>query len=137
MNKTLTLGSLFDGSGDFPLGGILAGIEPKWSSEIEPLCIRVTTKQLPQVKHLGDISQINGAEIEPVDIITFGSPCQDLSIAGKRAGIHDGKWSNLFFQAIRIITEMRCATNDKYGVVFDELHASGIGTEYDTEYVRP
>ena len=82
-NKTLTLGSLFDGSGTFPVAGILSGITPIWASEIEPFCIRVTTKRLPQIKHYGDISTINGAEIEPVDIITFGSPCTDLSVAGK------------------------------------------------------
>ena len=76
-NKTLTLGSLFDGSGTFPVAGILSGITPIWASEIEPFCIRVTTKRLPQIKHYGDISAINGAEIEPVDIITFGSPCTD------------------------------------------------------------
>ena len=89
--KTLTLGSLFDGSGGFPLAGILAGIKPIWASEIEPFAIRVTTKRLPDVKHYGDVSTINGADLEPVDIITFGSPCQDLSIAGKRSGL-DGSW---------------------------------------------
>ena len=112
--KHLTLGSLFDGSGGVPLGGILAGIEPKWSSEIEPFPVLVTHKRLPGVKHYGDVSTLNGAELPPVDIITLGSPCQDLSIAGKRAGIHDGDRSNLFFQAIRIIKEMRDATNGRY-----------------------
>ena len=112
--KQLTLGSLFDGSGGFPLGGILAGIEPKWSSEIAPFPALVTHRRLPQVKHYGDVSKLSGAELPPVDIITFGSPCQDLSIAGKRAGIHDGERSSLFFQAIRIIKEMRDATNGKY-----------------------
>ena len=112
--RKLTLGSLFDGSGGFPLGGILAGIEPVFSSEIEPFPILVTHKRLPQVKHYGDVSRLSGAELPPVDIITFGSPCQDLSIAGKRAGIHDGDRSNLFFQAIRIIKEMRDATNGRY-----------------------
>lgn len=112
--KHLTLGSLFDGSGGFPLGGILAGIEPRWSSEIEPFPVLVTHKRLPQVQHYGDVSTLNGAELPPVDIITLGSPCQDLSIAGKRAGIHDGDRSNLFFQAIRIIKEMRDATNGRY-----------------------
>ena len=106
----LTLGSLFDGSGGFPLGGLLAGITPVWASEIEPFPIRVTTRRLPQMKHLGDVTQITGAEIEPVDIITFGSPCTDMSVAGKRAGL-DGEKSSLFYQAIRIIKEMRCATN--------------------------
>lgn len=113
-NTKMTLGSLFDGSGGFPLGGILAGIEPVFSSEIEPFPILVTHKRLPQVKHYGDVSKLSGAELPPVDIITFGSPCQDLSIAGKRAGIHDGDRSNLFFQAIRIIKEMRDATNGQY-----------------------
>ncbi|HEL1237653.1 TPA: DNA (cytosine-5-)-methyltransferase [Streptococcus equi subsp. zooepidemicus] len=109
-NKPLTLGSLFDGSGGFPLGGILTGIKPIWASEIEPFPIRVTTKRMPNVKHLGDISGIKGNEIEPVDIITFGSPCQDMSIAGKRAGLN-GSRSNLFYEAIRIIKEMREETH--------------------------
>ena len=110
-NKTLTLGSLFDGSGGFPLGGLLTGqIIPLWSSEIEPFAIRVTTKRLPQVKHYGDVSAISGADLPPVDIITFGSPCQDMSIAGKRDGL-DGSRSSLFYEAIRIVKEMRCKTN--------------------------
>ena len=110
-NKQLTLGSLFDGSGGFPLGGLLTGqITPVWSSEIEPFAIRVTTKRLPQVKHYGDVSTISGADLPPVDIITFGSPCQDMSIAGKRDGL-DGSRSSLFYEAIRIVKEMRCKTN--------------------------
>lgn len=103
----MKLGSLFDGSGGFPLAGAMFGIEPVWASEIEPFPIKVTTKRFPNMKHLGDVTKINGAEIEPVDIITFGSPCQDLSVAGKQAGIHEGERSNLFFEAIRIIKEMR------------------------------
>ena len=113
MNKPLTLGSLFDGSGTFPVAGMLSGIVPVWKSEIEPFPIAVTEKRLPFVKHLGDINCINGAEIEPVDIITFGSPCTDLSVAGKRQGLNAAR-SGLFFQAVRIIKEMRCATNGKY-----------------------
>ena len=113
-NTALSLGSLFDGSGAFPFGGILAGIEPKWSSEIEPFPVLVTHRRLPNVRHYGDVSAIRGGELEPVDIITFGSPCQDLSIAGKRAGIQDGERSSLFFQAIRIIKEMREATDGRY-----------------------
>lgn len=112
MNK-LTLGSLFDGSGGFPLGGLISGITPVWASEIEPFPIRVTTKRLPFMKHYGDISQMDGGKIEPVDIITFGSPCTDMSVAGRRAGL-EGQQSVLFYQAIRIIKEMRCATNGKY-----------------------
>ena len=109
----LTLGSLFSGSGAFELGGMLAGITPVWASEVEPFPIRVTTKRLPFVKHYGDVNGIRGDEVEPVDIITFGSPCTDLSIAGKRAGL-DGRQSGLFYQAIRIIKEMRCATDGRY-----------------------
>ena len=113
-HKQLTLCSLFDGSGAFCLGAELAGIKPVSSSEIEPFPILVTQKRMPQVKHYGDVSELKGSGLEPVDIITFGSPCQDLSIAGKRAGIKEGERSNLFFQAIRIIREMREATNGKY-----------------------
>ena len=111
--NNLTLGSLFDGSGGFPLGGLLAGITPVWSSEIEPFPVRVTTKRFPHMKHYGDISVLNGAELPPVDIITFGSPCQDMSVAGKRSGL-DGSRSSLFYEAIRIIKEMRGATDGKY-----------------------
>ena len=112
-NKPLTLGSLFDGSGGFPLGGLLAGITPVWASEIEPFPIRVTTKRLPFMKHYGNISAMDGGKIEPVDIITFGSPCQDMSVAGRRGGL-DGSRSSLFYEAVRIIKEMRCATDGKY-----------------------
>lgn len=110
----MKLGSLFDGSGTCPLAARMCGIEPVWASEIEPFPIRVTRKNFPEMRHLGDITKINGAEIDPVDIITFGSPCQDLSVAGKGAGIIEGKRSSLFFEAIRIIKEMRGATNGKY-----------------------
>ena len=103
----LTLGSLFDGSGGFPLAGTICGIKPIWSSEIEKYPLDVTAKRFPEVKQLGDVTKINGAEIDPVDIITFGSPCQDLSVAGKQAGLIDGERSNLFFEAVRIIKEMR------------------------------
>lgn len=110
--RQLTLGSLFDGIGGFPLAGIKSGIHPVWASEIEPFPVRVTQKRLPDMKHYGDVSKLNGGDLEPVDIITFGSPCQDLSIAGKRNGL-DGARSGLFREAIRIITEMRCKTNGR------------------------
>ena len=113
MNRKLTLGSLFDGIGGFPLAGKMAGITPVWASEIEPFPIRVTEKRLPEMKHCGDVHGLNGADLEPVDIITFGSPCQNLSVAGKRAGLH-GEQSSLFFEAVRIITEMRRSTNGQY-----------------------
>lgn len=113
LNKSLTLGSLFDGSGGFPSGGLISGIPPVWASEIEPFPIRVTTKRMPFLKHYGDISKMDGGKIEPVDIITFGSPCQDMSVAGRRDGL-DGERSSLFYEAVRIIKEMRCATDGKY-----------------------
>lgn len=118
LSPKITLGSLFDGSGGFPLAGTLVGITPIWSSEIELFPLRVTAARFPDVKQLGDVTKINGAEIDPVDIITFGSPCQDLSVAGKQKGIHDGERSNLFFEAVRIIKEMRDAdkANGRSGV---------------------
>ena len=111
--NNLTLGSLFDGSAGFPLGGLLSGITPLWASEIEPFPIRVTTKRLPQMKHYGDITAMDGAKLPPVDIITFGSPCQDMSVAGRRDGL-GGSRSSLFFEAVRIVKEMRCTTDGKY-----------------------
>lgn len=117
----LRLGSLFSGSGGFELAGSLCGIEPVFASEVEPYPIAVTRSRFPDMKHLGDISKVSGYEIEPVDIITFGSPCQDLSIAGKRAGLkHEANGdeettrSGLFMEAVRIIKEMREATNGSY-----------------------
>lgn len=110
----MKLGSLFDGSGTAPLAAAMCGVEPVWASEIEPYPIRVTTKRFPRMRHLGDITKINGAEIEPVDIICGGSPCQDLSVAGKQAGLKNGKRSHLFFEMTRIIKEMRDATNGEY-----------------------
>lgn len=103
----MKLGSLFDGSGTFPLAARMMGIEPVWASEVEAYPIKVTTKNFPNMKHLGSILDINGAEIEPVEIITGGSPCQDLSVAGRRDGIIEGKRSSLFFEQIRVIREMR------------------------------
>lgn len=152
----MKLGSLFDGIGGFPLSGVRHGIEPVWASEIEPWPIKVTQHHFPNMKHLGDITKINGAEIEPVDIITFGSPCTRLSVAGKHDGfdinfecqgnkdspheiysktiratdkyqyeytttcpvcgqvLFETNESALFFHAIRVIREMRDATNGTY-----------------------
>lgn len=113
MTKTLRLGSLFDGSGGFPLAATKVGIEPVWASEIEPFPILVTTTRLPQMQHLGNICNIDGTQLEPVDVVTFGSPCQDLSVAGKRAGLA-GERSGLFHQAVRVIKEMRKASSGRY-----------------------
>ena len=110
----MKLGSLFSGSAGFELAGALHWVEPVWCAEIEQFPVRVEAVRFPNCKQLGSVLNINGAEIEPVDIITFGSPCQDLSVAGKQAGIHKGERSNLFFEAIRIIKEMRHATADQF-----------------------
>jgi DNA (cytosine-5)-methyltransferase 1 len=136
-----THGSLFDGIGGWPKAAKRFGIRSVWASEIEPFPIQVTKRHFPEMKHLGDITKINGAEIEPVDVITFGSPCQDLSVAGQRKGMKvvcsgcgweydtnqgaeegcplcdslpEQTRSNLFHEAIRVIREMRGATNGKY-----------------------
>lgn len=109
----MTLGSLFDGIAGFPYAAQSCGIEPIWASEIEPHCIEITKRQFPTMKHLGSVTDIHGYDIPPVDIISFGSPCQDLSVAGKQTGLN-GERSGLFLEAVRIIKEMRCATNGIY-----------------------
>lgn len=121
MEIDMKLMSLFDGSGGFPLAASLCGIEPVYAAEVEPYPIAVTKNRFPKMKHLGDVSKVKSGEIEPVDIITFGSPCQDISIAGKRAGLKHADMgddettrSGLFLEAIRIIKEMREATNGVY-----------------------
>ena len=110
----LTLGSLFDGIGGFPYAASFYGIMPLWASEIVPECVSVTKKHFPDMEHFGDITKLHGGKLPPVDIITFGSPCQDLSVAsGKRLGLA-GERSGLFLEAIRIIREMQEATNGEY-----------------------
>ena len=114
MAAGLTLGSLFDGIGGFCYAAMLTGqITPLWAAEIEQNCINITRYRFPEVMHVGSVTELKGSEIQPVDIITFGSPCQDLSIAGQRKGLK-GNRSVLFMEAIRIIDEMREATNGKY-----------------------
>ena len=113
MKKRLKLGSLFDGIGGFTLAAQRCGIKTLWASEIEPAAISITKRHFPNIVHLGDITQIDGGKIAPVDIISFGSPCQDLSAAGTQKGLV-GERSGLFLHAVRIINEMRYATNGKY-----------------------
>lgn len=113
--------SLFDGSGGFPLAGVMCGMAPAYAAEVEPYPIAVTRSRFPEMIHLGDVSKVNDAELEPGEVVTFGSPCQDLSVAGKRAGLkHEDNGddettrSGLFMEAVRIIKEMRGATNGLY-----------------------
>ena len=102
----MTMGSLFDGIGGFPLAARRSGITTLWASEIEPFPIRVTKLRFPEMVHLGDVTKLDGATLPPVDIICGGSPCQDLSVAGTRAGLA-GSRSGLFMEQIRITKEMR------------------------------
>ena len=102
----LTHGALFSGSGGFELAASYFAIRSLWASEIEPFPIAVTKKNFPEMKHLGDISRIRGDQLPPVDIISGGSPCQDMSIAGKREGL-DGERSVLFREYVRIVKEAR------------------------------
>ena len=109
----LTLGSLFDGFGGWQIAATRADIKPIWSSEIEKFPLAVTAKRFPDTEQLGDITKIDGSTITPVDIITMGSPCQNLSVAGNRKGL-EGEQSNLFIHGIRIIREMQKATKGRY-----------------------
>ena len=111
--SNLTLGSLFDGIGGFPYAASFFGITTLWASEILPQAVSITMRHFPDTEHVGDITTLDGGKLQPVDIITFGSPCQDLSTAGKRLGM-SGERSSLFYEAIRIIDEMREATDGKY-----------------------
>lgn len=126
----MKLGSLFDGSGTCPLAASAVGIIPAWASEIEPFPMAVTQSRFPKMTHLGDITKMNGAEIEPVDVITFGSPCQNLSIAGNGKGLA-GQESSLFFEAVRVIQEMRCATNGRFPqiVIWENVYGAFSSTQ--------
>lgn len=109
----IKVGSLFDGIGGWLIAAQRCGAVPVWASEIDDFPMSVTKKHFPKVRHLGDVREIGGGEVEPVDILTMGSPCQDLSIAGKRKGLA-GERSGLFMEGIRIANEMRSKTNGEY-----------------------
>lgn len=113
---TITLGSLFDGIGVFPLAASRHGITPVWASEIIPDAISITKRHFPKMVHLGDITKLDGGKIPAVHVITFGSPCQNLSSIGPRDGLSGAK-SSLFYQAIRIIEEMRDASGGVYPAI--------------------
>ena len=121
-NSKITMGNFISGSGTWELAAKMCGIEVLFESEIEPFPVELEAKRFPEAIRLGDISKVNGAEIPPVDILTNSSPCQDLSVAGKRAGL-DGERSGLFLEVVRITKEMRNA---------DRLRSGRA-----TEYLRP
>lgn len=111
---TLTYGSLFAGVGGFDMGMEQAGYEPVFQVEWDKNCQKILHRHWPTVPKWGDVCDVNGADLPPCDVLIFGSPCQDLSVAGKRAGLQDGDRSSMFFEAVRIIKEMRDATNSIY-----------------------
>lgn len=134
VSPVLTLGSLFDGIGVFPLAGLRHGVIPLWASEIEKAPISITKRHFPSMTHLGDITQLHGGEIPPVDVITFGSPCQNLSQIGNRDGLA-GEKSGLFYEAIRIINQMKEVTNGSYPTfaVWENVagaYSSGMGLDF-------
>jgi len=126
--REITLGNLFSGSGTWELAAQICGIKPVWEAEVEPFPVAVEAKRFPDCKQLGDVRNINGAEIEPVDIFTNSSPCQSLSIAGNRGGLADMEKSGLFMEAIRITKEMRNA---------DIERLRSRGADEPLRYARP
>lgn len=100
------VGSLFAGIGGFDLGFEQAGFETAWQVEIDKFCNRVLQARWPGVRRYGDIREIDPAEIEPVGIVTGGFPCQDLSVAGRRAGL-GGERSGLWWELRRILAVLR------------------------------
>lgn len=130
----MTLGSLFDGIGVFPLAAAKHGIKPLWASEIEKAPISITMRHFPYMEHVGDVTALDGGRLPPVDILTFGSPCQNLSQIGNRDGLA-GEQSGLFYEAIRIIKEMRCATDGQYPqiAIWENVagaFSSGMGEDF-------
>jgi DNA (cytosine-5)-methyltransferase 1 len=108
-----TYGSLFAGVGGFDMGFDQAGYECQFQVEWDKHCQQILQKHWPDVPKWWNVSDVNGAELPPVDVLIFGSPCQDLSVAGKRAGL-SGERSILFHEAMRIVKEMRDATANTY-----------------------
>ena len=132
----IKLGSLFDGIGVFPLAASRCGIRPVWASEIEKAPISITKRHFPDMAHLGDITKVDGGKIPPVHVITFGSPCQNLSLIGNRSGLAGAK-SSLFYQAFRIIQEMRDATDNLYPATSIMRHTDGICVSTRAAYSLP
>ena len=113
----IRLGSLFDGIGGWQLAAVHNNVTPVWSSEIEKFPLAVTKLRFPNTKQLGDINNIDGGEIEPCEILCAGSPCQDLSVAGKRGGLQSER-SGLFLRAIDIVRQMRDRTGGEFPKYF-------------------
>lgn len=103
-----TIGSLFAGIGGFDLGFERAGFKTSWAVEIDAKAQAVLRLRFPDANLHDDVREVGAHNLGPVDVVTFGSPCQDLSVAGKRAGLA-GERSGLFHESARIIRELRAA----------------------------
>lgn len=102
----ITHGELFAGVSGFGLGFSRSGIVTKWSVEIDKQCQQVLRAHNPDIPILSDIRDCGAHNLEPVDIISFGSPCQDFSVAGKREGL-DGEKSSIISEAFRVVRELK------------------------------
>jgi DNA (cytosine-5)-methyltransferase 1 len=109
----LTVGSLFSGGGGMDMGFERAGFRIAWHSEIDKDAVAVLRLHWPDVPQLGSVTDIDGGQIEPTNVVIGGFPCQDLSRAGKGAGL-TGTRSGLFWDFVRIVREMREATQGRY-----------------------
>ncbi len=108
MTSKLTVGSLFSGIGGLELGlEWTGGFKVAWQSEIDALCCRFLAWTYPGVPNHGDIKAIDWASVEPVDVLAGGFPCQDVSVAGKQAGLKEGNRSGLWFEFARAIRALR------------------------------
>lgn len=123
--KKLLHGSMFSGIGGFDLGAEAAGLKNVWQVEIDERSRSILKKHWVDATRYCDISDVNGAMLEFVDVISFGSPCQDLSKAGKGKGL-EGSRSILFFEGCRVIEEMLIASKGKYPrfVVWENVRGS-------------
>jgi len=136
----VTFGSLFTGIGGLDLGLDRAGMECRWQVEIDPFCNKVLDKHWPGVKRYGDIRAVRGSELERVDWIVGGFPCQDISYAGLGAGLA-GERSGLFYEYARLIREMgpkgallenvAALLGRGIGQVLGDLAACGYDCEWD------
>lgn len=137
----MTVGSLFSGIGGFDLGLERAGFTVKWQVEIDEFARKVLSKHWPDVPKYGDIRAIDWATIEPVDVLCGGFPCQDLSCAGRRAGLREGTRSGLWFEYVKAIRAVRpkyivvenvsgLLDNHALGRVLGDLAESGYDAEW-------
>jgi DNA (cytosine-5)-methyltransferase 1 len=103
--SAVKFGSCFTGIGGFDLGFERAGMRCAWQVEVDSACRRVLERRWPHVARLGDIRSVGGGELGAVDLVCGGFPCQDVSVAGRRAGL-DGARSGLFHEFVRILSEL-------------------------------